>query len=96
MATQVAASRCAHRPDLVQASLSAHEAEDLGLGGEWICPACWRSLEADFGYPEGGSYTFKQYEDMANRYRRQYWHGYDPSVSEVEDEYWRVVDRCVS
>ena len=62
-----------------------------GDGGE----AASQGATADefkFGWGVGPQYTYNKYLEYAQNFKREYFGGQEPTLEQIEDEFWRIVE----
>jgi hypothetical protein len=49
--------------------------------------------EEEFGYLDGKMFTLSSFKKMANNFKRKWFGGREPTPEEIENAYWRIVER---
>ncbi|KAH7445800.1 hypothetical protein KP509_01G024900 [Ceratopteris richardii] len=63
--------------------------------GNWYCSDCISSDKDSFGFTTGQVHNFESFRQAAKRFKKRWFGGRkDVSYSEVEEEFWSVVERC--
>ena len=68
--------------------------------GDWRCPKCIDikcekpRMRMKYGFADSPTeYTIDSFARMANEFKRKYFDGRKPTLSELEKEFWRLVTR---
>eukprot|EP00250_Pteridium_aquilinum_P019210 c24343_g1_i1 orf=340-6093(+) len=63
--------------------------------GNWYCFDCLTSEKESFGFTTGQVHNFDSFRQAAKRFKNKWFGGKkDISPSEIEEEFWSVVERC--
>lgn len=63
--------------------------------GNWYCFDCLTSEKESFGFTTGQVHNFDSFRQAAKRFKNKWFGGRkDVSFSEIEEEFWSVVERC--
>lgn len=62
--------------------------------GNWYCFDCLTSEKESFGFKTGQVHNFDSFRRVAERFRKKWFGTKEASCSEIEEEFWSVVERC--
>lgn len=61
--------------------------------GNWYCFDCLASETESFGFTPGVVHSFDSFKRVAERFKKKWFGAKETSYSEVEEEFWSVVER---
>lgn len=64
--------------------------------GNWYCLDCLASSNDSFGFAQGKEYSYESFQRFAERFKRKWFTSRAPKNSEVENDFWRIVERATA